>query len=115
MLHKLLIVFTVLSLLGCTPAASTPVLDAQSLDDMIEKLQEAADLLKAMRADGVVLDPQGGTGDDYARLVTSDPNVARKYDMHDETEFWSKGPDEDESEEFLSKYINSCIYSSQYC
>jgi len=74
-------------------------LDAQSLDDMIEKLQEAVNTLKAMRADGVVLDPQGGTGDDYARLATSDPDVARKYDLHDEAEFWNEGLDEDESKE----------------
>lgn len=40
--------------------------------------------LEAMLADGVVLEND--------HLVTTDPEVARKYDMHDESEFWS--PDE---------------------
>ena len=38
----------------------------------------ATETLKAMRDDGVFLDPQGGTGDDYACLVTSDPAIAKK-------------------------------------
>ncbi len=41
-----------------------------------------------MRADGVTLDPEGGTADDYARLVTTHPAVAEKYDMHEESEFF---------------------------
>ena len=40
-----------------------------------------------MRADGVMLEAKGCTGDGYAYLVTSDPAVARKYDMHEESEF----------------------------
>ena len=63
-------------------------IDAESLDEMIAGLQDAADTLKAMRADGVSLDPNGGTADDYACLVTTDPQIAAKYDMHDEAEFW---------------------------
>ncbi|HUY32631.1 MAG TPA: nucleotidyl transferase AbiEii/AbiGii toxin family protein [Pirellulales bacterium] len=62
-------------------------IDAKSLDEMIEGAREAAALLDAMRADGVTLDSGGGTADDYAYLVTTDPEVARKYDMHDEREF----------------------------
>ena len=63
-------------------------LDARSLDEMIAMLDDAVGTLKAMRADGVHLDPNGGTADDYAYLVTTDPDVAKKYDMHDESEFW---------------------------
>ncbi len=62
-------------------------LDAQSIDEMISISQDAAETLKKMRADGVTLDPEGGTSDDYAHLVTTDPEVAKKYDMHDESEF----------------------------
>jgi hypothetical protein len=62
-------------------------LDAKSLDEMIEGVRKAAALLVAMRADGVTLDSDVGTADDYAYLVTTDPEVARKYDMHDEREF----------------------------
>lgn len=66
--------------------------DAKALPDMIASLKEAAATLEAMLKDGVELDPQGGTADDYAYLVTADPDVARKYDMHDESEMM---PDED--------------------
>jgi hypothetical protein len=58
------------------------------MDEMIRALGNAADELKCMRDDGVTLDPQGGTSDDYAYLVTSDPTVAKKYGMEDETEYW---------------------------
>ncbi len=63
-------------------------LEATSLDEMADSLQAAAQQLRRMQADGVVLDPSGGTADDYARLVTTDPDVARKYDMHEESEFF---------------------------
>jgi hypothetical protein len=70
--------------------------DAQSLQDMIEKLQAAAETLRAMLADGVTLDSQGAASNDYAYLVTTDPVIAKKYNMHDEKEFWGdKGEDEE--------------------
>lgn len=72
-------------------------LEAKSLDDMIKALHVAASTLEAMRADGVALDPEGGTADDYACLVTTDPEVARKYDMHDESEFWGDDEGGDQS------------------
>jgi hypothetical protein len=50
-------------------------------------LRQAAGELAAMKADGVTLEPARGTTDDYAYLVTTDPEVAKKYDMHDESEF----------------------------
>jgi hypothetical protein len=61
---------------------------------MVETLRRAADQLQAMLNDGVVLNPDGGTGDDYAHLMTTDPEIARKYDMHEESEFF--GLDEEE-------------------
>lgn len=61
---------------------------AGSVDDMINSLRQAADLLEAMKADGVTLESNEGTGDDYARLVTTDPDIADKYGMVDESEFW---------------------------
>ena len=64
--------------------------NANSIEDMAASLRAAAGLLDAMRADGVTLDPEGGTADDYAYLVTTDPEVARKYDMHEESEFFSQ-------------------------
>jgi hypothetical protein len=60
-------------------------------------LEVAVQELRQMRDDGVVLDSDGGTADDYAHLVTTNPDVARKYDMHDESEFF--GEDEDEGDD----------------
>ena len=76
--------------------------DAESLDDMIASLRDAARALERMRADGVILDPEGGTADDYAHLVSSDPDVARKYGMHDEAEFLGEDTDNAEDGEHPS-------------
>ncbi len=38
---------------------------AKSLEDMLAGLKSAADTLRSMLADGVTLDPQGGTSDDH--------------------------------------------------
>lgn len=73
--------------------------DAKSIEDMIAMLQGAVEELEAMRADGVTLDPEGGTTDDYAYLVTTDPAIARKYDMHDESEYWGDDDDMDSDNE----------------
>jgi hypothetical protein len=73
--------------------------DAKSIDEMIALLRQAADTLEAMRQDGVVLEVDGGLGDDFARLVTTDPEVAKKYDMVEESEFWGEDKDEIEDAE----------------
>lgn len=72
--------------------------DARNLSEMAEILRQAAQTLAAMQADGVTLDPEGGTADDYAFLVTTDPEVAKKYGMHDESEFLGEGEQEIEKE-----------------
>ena len=62
---------------------------AKTMDDMIDALQEAADLLRAMKAAGVVLRDDGAIADDYARLVTNDPGVAKTFgfeEVEDETD-----------------------------
>lgn len=64
-----------------------PAPKAQTIDEMIILLGDAAGTLKEMRDDGVVLDPPGLVADGMARLVTTDVEVARKYDMHEESEF----------------------------
>lgn len=68
---------------------------ATTIDDMVRSLRDAAATLEAMKADGVVLEPDGGTEDDYAHLVTTDPAVAKKYGMHPEDEFFSDEEDEE--------------------
>jgi hypothetical protein len=70
--------------------------DARSLEEMASRLQAAADTLRAMIADGVALDPDSGTSDDYAYLVTTDPVIAKKYDLHDEKEFLDEDDDHEE-------------------
>lgn len=71
---------------------------AKSIEDMISMLKSAADHLDQMRKDGVVLDDDGGVADDYARLVTTDPKVAEKYGLVEESEYWGRD-EEDEDEE----------------
>lgn len=62
-------------------------LDAKSIDDMAGILEGAAKQLREMQAAGVTLDPESGVGDDYASLITSDPEVAKKFGMEEpETE-----------------------------
>ena len=74
-------------------------LDAKSLDDMIETLRAAVDTLEAMKQAGVTLDPEGGTEDDYARLITTDPKVAEKFefDLQDLDEDMEAEPNEDDT------------------
>ncbi len=62
---------------------------AHSIEEMAELLPDAAQLLRAMQADGVMM--ERGVADDHATLVTTDPLVAAKYDMVEESEYW---PDE---------------------
>jgi len=45
------------------------------------------ELFHEMLRDGVILEA-GGIEQGFARLVTTDPEIARKYEMLDETEFW---------------------------
>ena len=78
--------------------------EAKSLEELIQALQSAADTLRSMQADGITLDAEGGTGDDYAYLVTRDPTIAKKYDMHDEKEFWA---DEGEDEEHAGDDVST--------
>lgn len=54
-------------------------INAKTIDDMIDILSSATEELKEMRDAGVVLD--GGQEDDYAHLVTSNEEVAKRFDM----------------------------------
>src|SRR6476620_5267416 len=69
---------------------------ASTIDDMIAALRDAADTLAAMQRDGVTLESDQSVGDDYAHLVTTDPEIAKKYDMVDESEFWSEVEEDDD-------------------
>ncbi len=40
-----------------------------------------------------------GHGDDHVRLITTDPEVAAKYGMHDEGEFFDAPPGSEQSEQ----------------
>jgi hypothetical protein len=77
--------------------------EGESLEDMIARLQAATDTLRSMLADGVTLDSKGGTADDYAYLVTTDPVIAKKYDMHDEKEFWGDDGEHEERDKDIQE------------
>jgi hypothetical protein len=59
-------------------------------NEVVAALESSSDTFRAMLADGVTPDPVESKLDDCVYLTTSDPAVARKYDMHDESEFWHK-------------------------
>jgi len=75
-----------------------PVRDGHSLDQLIQAFKGAAEsteaiaTLEAMREDGVELDHTSGSAENHVRLVTFDPAIAKKYGMHDESEFLNVGP-----------------------
>ncbi len=73
-------------------------LGAQTIDDMIEGLESAAQELREMRSAGVVLD--GGAEDDYAHFVTSDPAVAKRFGFEEEEELEEDDFEEVEEENF---------------
>ena len=73
--------------------------NVKSLAEIVASLDDASAELKRMFADGVQLDPDGGTSDDYARLFTMDRTVANKYGMKPESEFFDGNDFEDADNE----------------
>ncbi|MGP0062735.1 MAG: hypothetical protein ACLQGP_03915 [Isosphaeraceae bacterium] len=71
--------------------------EAKTIEEMIASLRAAADHLEEMRRAGVILEDDGGIGDDYATLVTTDPEVAKKFGMEEEREYLDEEDDEDET------------------
>jgi hypothetical protein len=67
---------------------------AKPIDEMIESLRAAADQLDEMRRAGVILDDSSGIADDYATLVTTDPNVASKFGIEEGREYLDNEDDE---------------------
>ena len=65
--------------------------DAVSIDDMIDIYRAVADELVAMKADGVLLDPESDIANDGATLLTDDAAVAEKYEF----EPWDEEMDEE--------------------
>lgn len=67
--------------------------EAKSLAEMAASLSQAAATLNAMLADGVQLEENGGVTEDYAYLITTNLEIAKKYDMHEKSEFWGEEGD----------------------
>ena len=63
--------------------------EAQSVGKVEDALQSGAELLKSMQLDGAILE-EGSLEAGYARLSTTDPRLAEKYDMVDEADFWDE-------------------------
>lgn len=66
----------------CSTGAAT-----RTLAELAQSSPKYAPLLSSMQADGVEIDTQRVPAADGIWLVTTDPDVAAKYDMHDESEF----------------------------
>jgi hypothetical protein len=52
---------------------------ARTIGEMAQAVEDAAQELREMEREGVTLDAESGVEDDYARLVTTDSEVAGKY------------------------------------
>jgi hypothetical protein len=61
---------------------------AASIEDAEKAQQDAANMLEEMRRDGVEVSSARSVPDDYTYLVTTDPLIAAKYDMVEESEYW---------------------------
>jgi hypothetical protein len=73
--------------------SNVQTLEARSIEEMIKGLESAAEELRRMKAAGVTLEPASGTASGYAHLVTSDPAIAEKYNLHEESEFFADEED----------------------
>ena len=71
--------------------------EAKSIDEMIESLRAAADTSRRNAESGCNSKDNGGVGDDYATLVTTDPEVAKRFGMEEEREYLDEEDDEDET------------------
>ncbi len=71
--------------------------DAKSIEDMIASDRSAADEIDQLRRDGVVLEADRDIDDGQVYLVTSNPRIAEKYGLVEESEYWSV--DENEGEQ----------------
>ena len=67
-----------------------------SNEELADQRRQAAEELERMQRDGVVLENRGAR-DGSMFLVTDDPEVAKKYGMVEEAEFWDPDEVEDES------------------
>jgi Nucleotidyl transferase AbiEii toxin, Type IV TA system len=65
-----------------------------SWEQLIAGSPERAQLLRQMRTDGVVIDIEQSAAPGLAYLVCTDPEVARRYDMHEESEVWQDADDD---------------------
>jgi hypothetical protein len=61
--------------------------DARSISEMADALEAAAGELRAMQAQGVVLDEESNVASDYATLMTSDLAVAERFGF-EAVELW---------------------------
>jgi hypothetical protein len=63
-------------------------------EQLFARTPERAQLLRQMRDDGVVIDAEQSATPGLAYLVSTDPEVAQRYDMHEESEIWQDADDD---------------------
>lgn len=72
--------------------------EAMDIDMMLHYLLQAANELSEMSVAGVILDPDSDIVDDCARLVTTDPHVAERFDFDPEDHLANKVLDYDDGD-----------------
>lgn len=85
--------------------------EAESIEDMVAALEEAAQTLREMQEAGVWLN--GGTEQDYAYLVTEDEDVALEYGFEPEDQEDEEDADYDEEDEEDEEGFNDDEYSEE--
>ncbi len=60
-------------------------------DNLKVALPELSSQFEQMQTKGVTLDPDRSSAEGYVCLVATDPEVARTYDMNEESDYWHEG------------------------
>lgn len=72
---------------------------AETIDDMIEALEKAAQVLREMQEAGIAL--EGDCSDDYAFLYTDDPEIAARFGLQPEEDEEGYDDEDDWSDDLL--------------
>ena len=83
--------------------------DAKSFDDIINSIEKALEHLKKMKETGKIKYIEGAE-DDYARFITTDKDIAEKFDFdeldYEEEDFVNEDEGEFEGEEFEDEVLD---------
>jgi len=68
--------------------SNVPASQIKSFDELIKRYDHSTDVLEAMKQDGIQLQPHADGSEALVYLWTTDPDIARKYGMQEESQFF---------------------------